>query len=106
MLCFLLVLSNEIHELCLIINHKHLLHVPQSQTVIGALCRACNLISNCISELANEKVVSDLGHVLLLLENFLVAALDEVRLETHWHLDVDVSLDILLGDQLNLRVVL
>lgn len=47
-----------------------------------------------------------MGDVLLLLEDFLVAALDEVGLQRDGNLYVNVRVDVLLRDQLNLRVVL
>lgn len=102
----LLVLGNEGHQFSLIINHEHFLHVTKPETVIGALGRASNLVPNSISKLANEEVVGDLGDILLLLEDFLVAALHEVGLEADWHLDVDVAIDVFLRNQLNFSVIL
>ena len=43
---------------------------------------------------------------MLLLQDFLVAALYEVCLERHWHFDVNVSVNVLLWNQLDLGVVL
>ena len=102
----MLVLSNERHQLSLVINHEHLLHIAKAQAIVGVLSRPGNLVSDSINELLNEKVVGNERHVLLLLKNLLVAALHEIGLEGHWNLDVEVSLDILLRDELNLSVVL
>jgi len=33
----LLVLLNEFHQLCLVINHEHLLHVCEFEAIVGAL---------------------------------------------------------------------
>ena len=45
-------------------------------------------------------------HVLFLLEDLLVASLDEVGLERHRNLNVDVVIDVFLRDQLNFSVIL
>ena len=41
LLCLLLrlslVLSDERGELCLVINHEHLLHIAKAQTIVGVL---------------------------------------------------------------------
>ena len=77
---FLLVLGNESHELGLVLNHEHLLHVSQTETIVAALGRPGNLVSDGILELFDEEVVGQVRHVLLLLKDFLVRALDEVGL--------------------------
>jgi len=102
----LLVLGDEGPQFSLIVNHEHFLHIAKPETVVGAFSRASNLVSNSVGKLANEEVVGHLGNVLLLLEDFLVAALHEVRFEADWHLDVDVAIDVFLRDQLNFSVIL
>ncbi len=95
---FLLVLSNERHQLSLIINHEHLLHVSQFKAVIRAFSWASDLIANSIHKFFDEEVVGDLGHVLLLLQDLLIAALNEVSFEGDRNLDIDVCVDVFLGD--------
>jgi len=76
----LLVLGNERHQLSLVINHEHLLHIAKAQAIVRVLSRPGNLVSDSINELLNEEVVGNERHVLLLLKNLLVGALDEVGL--------------------------
>ena len=104
--CLLLVLCDKRHQLRLIVDHKHCLHVAEAETIIAALGTTRDLIPDCVHEFFNEKVVGYLGHVLLLLEDFLIATLYKVGLQRDGHLNVDICLNILLWNQLNLSVVL
>ena len=92
--------------MCLVVDHKHCLHVAETQTVIAAFGTTGDLIPDSIHELLNEEIVGDLGHVLLLLEDFLTATLHKVGLQGYRYLNVDICLDVLLWNQLNLGVVL
>lgn len=102
----MLVLGDKRHQLRLIVDHKHCLHVTQTEAIIAAFSASRDLIPDGIHELFNEKVVGDLGYILLLLEDFLIATLYEVGFQRHGHFNVDICLDILLRNQLNLSVVL
>ena len=102
----LLVLGDERHQLRLIVDHKHCLHVPEAEAIIAALGATSDLVPDGVNEFFNEKVVGDLGDVLLLLEDFLIATLYEVGFQRDWHLNVDICLDIFLWNQLNLSVIL
>lgn len=102
----LLVLCDESLELGLVINHEHLRHVTKAEVLVGAFSATCNLVPDCVHKLLDEEVVGDLGHVVLLLQDFLVAALYEVSLEGDRDLNVDVGFDVFLRDELNLSVVL
>ena len=104
--CLLLILGDKRHQLRLIVDHKHCLHVAETEAIIAALGASRDLIPDGIDELFNEKVVGDLGNILLLLEDFLIATLYEVGFQRHGHFNVDICLDILLWNQLNLSVVL
>ena len=102
----MLVLGDKRHQLSLIVDHKHCLHVTQTEAIIAAFSASRDLIPDGIHELFNEKVVGDLGYILLLLEDFLIATLYEVGFQRHGYFNVDICLDILLRNQLNLSVVL
>jgi hypothetical protein len=56
-------------------------------------------------ELINEELVRGEGNVLLLAENFVVAAFSEVSFQAYRYFDVNI-LELFNGDQLNLSVVL
>ena len=101
-----MVLGDERHQLRLIVDHKHCLHVAEAEAIIAAFGASRDLIPDGIHKLFNEKVVGDLGHILLLLEDFLIATLYEVGLQRYGHLNVDICLYVLLWNQLNLSVVL
>ena len=106
-LCILLlVLSNEGLQLCLSLDHEHLLHVSQLKAIIAAFGRPSDLIPDRILKLLNEEIVSKVRHILFLLQDFLIGALDEVGLEADWNLDVDVVVDVLLRNELNFSVIL
>ena len=104
--CLLLVLGDKRHQLSLIVDHKHCLHIAEAKAIIAALGATSDLVPDGVNEFFNEKVVGDLGDVLLLLEDFLIATLYEVGFQRDWHLNVDICLDIFLWNQLNLSVIL
>ena len=104
--CLLLILSDKRHQLRLIVDHKHCLHVAKAEAIIAAFGASRDLIPDGIHKLFNEKVVGDLWNILLLLEDFLIATLYEVGFQRHGYFNVDICLDILLWNQLNLSVVL
>ena len=102
----LLVGSNEVHKLILVCDHKHLLHIIQSDTFVATFCRSSNLVPDCINEFFDEEVIGCKGNVLLLRQDLLVRSLNKVCLERDRNLDVNVLLKLRLRDQLNLGVVL
>ena len=85
---FIVVHLDERHELVLLIDHKHLLHVFECKAGVCAFSRARDLVPDCIRKLVNEKVVQLQRHVVLLLQDFAVGALHKVVLQRHGHLDI------------------
>ena len=104
---FAAVGRDESFEVRLALNHEELIEISDLEALVGLLGRASDLIANCVEELIDEELVSLMRHSLALLaEDLGVAALDEVLLKAHRHLDEDVVVLLVHGDQLDLGVVL
>ena len=88
---FIVVICDELHEHFTIVNHEHFLHISEGQAGVCSFSRSSNFISDCICKFVNEEVIKLERHIVLLLQNSTVWALNKEVFKRNRDPDVQIT---------------
>ena len=93
---FVVVCPDELHELVLLLDHEHLLHILDGDRLVGPFRGTGYFRADRVSELIDEEVIMLQGHVLSLLQDVAVGASHKIVFEGDRHFNVDIVLQVFL----------